>query len=264
MSTTTATFPTTAPRPTTAADDDETERAGTAARRWTLGLSLLHAVLAGGAFAVLGAVFDFPAILRRPAAEALAAFNDEPGTIRAAYYAFAWSSLLLIPLAVLLRRSLGERGRDGGLLAVAAALGLAAGLTQVLGFIRWTIVVPFLADSYADPATSAAGREAVAVVYEFANRYLGMSIGEHLGWVFQGTWVLLLGVALLRRGEGLRWLGAAGLLIAAALLVSSLEQFQFGYEGALGTLNAVGTTAFPFWQIALAAALLRGRPAAGR
>jgi hypothetical protein len=138
------------------------------------------------------------------------------------------------------------------------------GLTQILGFIRWTILVPFLADAYGDPGTSEAGREAVTVAYEFANRYLGMTIGEHLGWVFQGSWVLLLSVALLRRLPLPRWLGIVGLVVAVLLLVGTLEQFRFGWEGPLGLVNAVGTTAFPFWLIALAVALPRPRAVGAR
>lgn len=242
---------------------DQTRRAATldqpgiAERRWTLGLSLLHAALAGIAFLVLGAVFGFPDILRLPAADVLAKFNENPGTIRAAYFAFSWSSLLFVPLAVLLRRALGAGRRDEGTLAVATALGLAAGLIQLLGFIRWTILVPFLASAYADPTTSPATREALAVTYEFANRYLGMAIGEHLGWVFQGTWVLLLAVVLFRRGGLFRWLGGAGLVIAITMLIGTIEQFQIGGEEPLALLSSLGTTAFPFWQIALAAVLLR-------
>ncbi len=233
------------------------DRAVAGERRWLLGLSLLHAALAGVAFLVLGAAFDFPDILRLPAAEVLTKFNENPAAIRAAYYAFSWSSLLLIPLAVLLRRALRAGGRDEGSLAVAAALGLAAGLTQLLGFIRWTIFVPFLADAYADPATTPATRDALAVAYEFANRYLGMTIGEHLGWLFQGIWVVVLGVVLLRRQGALRWLGWVGLVIASTLLVGSLEQFQLGAEETLAILTSLGSTAFPFWLIGVAVVLMR-------
>lgn len=175
------------------------DRADPAERGWLLGLALLHAALAGIAFLVLGSVFDFPGILREPAAVVLATFDESQTTIRSAYYAFAMSSLLLIPMAVLLSRAVAPR-RDG-LSRVAVVLGAAAGLTQLLGFIRWTIFVPFLADTYADPTTSPATREAVAVAYEIANRYLGMTVGEHLGWVFQGSWLLLVAVALIDRLE---------------------------------------------------------------
>ena len=228
---------------------------------------MLHALLAGITFLVLGSVFDFPGILREPAAVVLARFGENRTTIRWAYDTFMLSSLVLIPIALILGRTLSARlpeGRGDGLMTVATMFGVLARLTQIIGFIRWTILVPFLADAYADPATIPAGREAVAVAYEFANRYLGMTIGEHLGWVFQGSWVLLLSVALLRRLSLPRWLGIVGFVVAALLLVGTLEQFRFGWEEPLGLANAVGTTAFPFWLIALAAALPRSRAAIGR
>lgn len=229
-----------------------------AERGWLLVLALTHAALAGIPFLVLGSVFGFPDILREPAAVVLAKFDENQGTIRGAYYAFAMSSVLMIPLAVLLRRSVAPRG--GGLSQVAVALGLAAGVTQTLGFIRWTILVPFLADTYADPATTPATREAVAVAYEFANRYLGMTIGEHLGGLFQGWWVLLVGVSLLIHGGAGRWFGGAGIVIAALLLAGTPEQFRIGFEDQLALATSIGSTAFPFWLIALGAWLVRTRP----
>lgn len=53
-------------------------------------------------------------------------------------------------------------------------------------------------------------------------------------------------------------------LSAAAVLVSTLEQFRFGAEDALGLVNAVGVTAFNFWLVALGVVLLLRARARGR
>lgn len=231
--------------------------AATSGLGWGVGLAVLHAILAGGAFLVLAAVFGFPDILREPAAVSLAKFAENPATIRAAYYAFTLSSLLIIPLALIVRRALD---RDGSLLlGVATAFGVLSGLTQILGFSRWTILVPYLAETYVDPASSQTTREAIVVAYEVFNRYAGMTLGEHFGWVFQGGWVLLLAVAIIRSRVLPRWVGPSGIVIAALILISTLEQFRFGFEAPLELANTIGTTAFPFWLIALTISLWRAR-----
>jgi len=84
-----------------------------------------------------------------------------------------------------------------------------------------------------------------------------MAIGEHLGWLLQGSWTLLLGVALLRDRVRPRWLGGVGVLVGGGLLASTPEQFQAGGEDLFGLINAVSTTAAQVWLVALATVLLR-------
>jgi hypothetical protein len=50
-----------------------------------------------------------------------------------------------------------------------------------LAFTR-PFLVPYLARVDADPAASPARREAVDVIFQAFNRYLGVAVGEHLGY----------------------------------------------------------------------------------
>ena len=228
-----------------------------AVARWNTGLTLVQAILSGVAFVVLGDAFGFPDILREPAAVALPRFQEHAATIRQAYYAFTLSYLLVIPIAVLLRGLLARRATI--LLDVATVLGIASGFAQTLGFIRWPIAIPYFAETYTDPTTSDATRAAVAAAYESLNRWQGMAIGEHLGWLLQGSWTLLLGVALVRHAALPRWLGLLGVVIGIGLLIGTGEQFQAGGEPALNLVNAVATTAAQVWLVVLAIVLLRQR-----
>lgn len=78
---------------------------------WLLAPAILPAVIAAVPFMVLGSVFDFPGILREPADVVLAKFSENPTTFRWAYYTFMLSSLVLVPIAVILGRVLGTGGR---------------------------------------------------------------------------------------------------------------------------------------------------------
>lgn len=144
--------------------------------RWVVGLGVLQAVLAGVAFGVLGDVFGFPDVLREPVAVVLPRFQENPDTIRQAYYAFSLSSLLAVPIAVLVGR-LVARANDT-VVALATAFGVASGVVQTLGFIRWPIAIPYFAETYTDPAASEATRAAVAVAYESLNRCRGWRSGS--------------------------------------------------------------------------------------
>ena len=211
---------------------------------------------------VLGAIFDFPDILREPAGDVLTRFNENPGPIRTAYYFFMLSSVVLIPIAVLLHQIL-TGGRSSALMNVATAFGVLTGMAQVLGFIRWPILMPFLADTFADPQSSPATRDAVLVTYESFSRYSGMAVGEHLGWVFTALWLGLISVEILRHPTFPRWMGLVGIATAIAFLVNTLEQFQIGAEDAFGLLNIAVNLVYDLWLIALAVVLFKIRSRSG-
>jgi Domain of unknown function (DUF4386) len=91
------------------------------------------------------------------------------------------------------------RARDGLEIApVATTIGVLAAVVQFLGFARWPFLVPELARAYADPASSQATREATRVAFESFHPYLGIGLGECLGYLLTGAWTTLVGVAMLQ------------------------------------------------------------------
>jgi hypothetical protein len=80
-----------------------------------------------------------------------------------------------------------------------------------------------LARKYDDPASSEATREATVVVFESFHTYLGVAIGECLGYLFTGAWSVLVGVAMLQSSTFDAWLAWPGIAIGLTLLVGSLE-----------------------------------------
>ncbi len=203
---------------------------------------------------ILEAAFEFPDILRRPAGEVLELFRQNQATIVPAYYAFALSGVLFAVVALLLYHVL-KTGKLSVLLRAATLFGVLAGTAQFLGFIRWPFLVPELVRIYFDPASSEATRAAVRVVHEAFNRYAGVAVGENLGFVFTGLWLMLLGVWVAQgRSNVLRpWAGYTALALGVFVLVSTLEQFGFeppfvslsflvGYGGFVTALLVLGVT----------------------
>jgi hypothetical protein len=83
------------------------------------------------------------------------------------------------------------------------------------------------------------------VVFEAFNRYAGVAVGEHLGYLFTGLWTAL--VALAMFGSALpfrRWLSLLGMVSAAGVLVGTLE--PAGFEAA-ANIVVVGYILWSIW-----------------
>lgn len=159
----------------------------------------------------LSAIYDYPAILRRPAAEALDLFAEVGAPLILTWHAFAWAALLLVPLSIALALTPANRATDDRLAIAAALTGALSGVAQAVGLWRWVFVIPGLAERHA--TGDAATRAATEGAFEILNGYGGVAIGEHLG-----QWLLVFFVSCLsalQMRQGLRI--TAGLGFATAL-----------------------------------------------
>jgi hypothetical protein len=209
------------------------------------------------AFALLAARFDYPDILRRPTADVLAKFRAGGAPLVLLWWAFALTALLMVPLVVLLSSAISDA--DPTLISVATTVGVLAAAVQFLGLIRWPFLVPYLARTDADPHASPARLEAIDVVFQSLNRYLGVAVGEHLGYLLTGAWTTLAGVALSQSSAVPNWIGAAGIAIGPVLMLCSLE-FVGRHEPSgwklAERLTPVTYIAWSLWLIATGIALL--------
>jgi Domain of unknown function (DUF4386) len=207
-------------------------------------------------FALLGKRFDYPDILRRPTAEILERFRAGGSSLILLWWTFMLSGLLLIAGAVLLGQVLGF----GWIVPVATTVGVLAGLVQMLGLVRWVYVVPALGRAYADPALGPEQREVHAAVFRALHQYLGVGVGEHLGYLFTGIWSVLIGVAVIGDGTALPiWLGWPGIVIGAGLLVGSAEFLGPNEErgwGLAGAAIPIVYIAWSIWLLAMGIALV--------
>jgi hypothetical protein len=220
-------------------------------------LLIVVAVAFNAAFAALAARFDYPDVLREPTVVVLARFRAGGRSLVLLWWAFALTAVLMVPLVVLL--SSAARGADPALVATATAVGVLAALVQFLGLIRWPLLVPYLARTAADPDASEARREAVDIVFQAFNRYLGVAVGEHLGYLFTGAWTMLIGVALTQTTIVADGIGVAGIAIGPVLMLCSLE-FVGGHEPTgwklAGRLTPVAYIAWSLWLVATGVALV--------
>lgn len=184
-------------------------------------------------------------MLDEPGSVALPAFAQDDTAIRGAFYLQLVSSLLLLPAAIGVQTAI-TRATPG--VRVLTAFGIAGALFQLLGWVRWPVAVPGLAERYLDPAADEASRAATAAAYDVLNAYAGGALGEHLGWLLQAPWALALGVwALAARGVP-RWLGWTGLL-AAAVWVPLIVPEPFVPALSGDAVAALAFTAYTVWFV---------------
>ena len=111
----------------------------------------------------------------------------------------------------------------------------------------------------AEAAPGSARADAVDVVFQSFNRYLGVAVGEHLGYAFTGVWSILAGIALLDSSAVAAWLGIAGIALGPLFVLCSLE--FVGRDEDPGwtlaeTLTPLTYVAWSLWLIAVGVALL--------
>jgi hypothetical protein len=210
---------------------------------------LLHVLAISIAFNILVVVFEFPDILRAPAAYRLTLFAENSGIVIPTYYVLALTGLTQVLLSVLLYESFTEKN---GLGRITAVFGVLTGVFQVLGFIRWPIVVPY----FAEAMNGGMSMETIAFVEGMLNRYAGMAIGEHLGFLCQAVWTLLLGIAMIKQDLFDNRLGWIGLSIGLLTLPMSMEPLG-GVLAVFGELTWPVMGAWLIWLVLAAVSLLR-------
>ncbi len=203
------------------------------------------AVLVNVAFTGLGAVFDYPDVLTEPAADVLASFRAAQGPVSAWFLLLALGAAMLAPIAV-----------GVGRLSAAPAMrwavraGVAAADVQVVGQLRWPLLVPGWAATAAggDPAAAEAARGSFAT----ANRVLGNLVGETGGYLLTVAWTGLVLAALGTAFAG-RLFVALGAVSAALILLGVASPLGLPLAD---TANFVGYVLWSGWLVVFGVVVL--------
>jgi Domain of unknown function (DUF4386) len=214
-------------------------------RKLTAVLLISAAVLTNVAFTVLGAVFNYPDVLKEPVDVILRSFLASQAVVSFWFTVLALSAALFAPIAIGVGRLSTSR-----VMRVAVPVGIAAAAVQVIGLMRWPLLVPGFAAAAAgndDVATATAREEFLT-----AHHLLGTLIGETFGYLLTSVWTLLVLVALGRTFTG-RWFVALGAIAAVMIFV--------GVASPLGVpvidlINFIGYVLWSAWLVAFGVVLL--------
>ncbi|MBI5954684.1 MAG: DUF4386 domain-containing protein [Chloroflexi bacterium] len=214
-------------------------------------LLILTPIIFMTAFTLLQINFEYPDILRQPATIVMEKFVAGGSGLIANWYLMVISSILFIPISVMLHPYLARD--DTPYMPLATTFGVIAGVVQMLGFIRWTFLVPTLASTYLNPSTCEATRAAIEVTFVAFNQYAGVGIGEHLGYIFTALWTILIALAMPKSKYFSSWLGWTGVVIALGILLGTLEPAGVPY---VGLVNAIAYSLWAVWIVILGVRLL--------
>jgi len=214
-----------------------TRRLAAAAMTWA-------ALLAIAGFTALGSVFDYPQILQEPTDVILALYREHQTAVSGWFLVLVISAAMLAPEGVLLGRLTG--GRLGRWIA---GVGIAAATVQVVGLSRWVLFVPGLSSDATVPGRSADAKH----TFELLHTWLGVGLGETVGYALTSTFTVLVVIGLSRGGAS-RWLVWLG--YASAALIATGVVIPLGVEVADLT-NFAGYVGWCLWLIALSVVLWR-------
>ncbi len=192
--------------------------------------------------------FDYPGILRHPAGEVLTRFAAAGADLHAYWYLMFVAGVLLIPAAIAWALLNWKHAPVAS--ALAGGFGALAGLVQAMGLLRWTVLVPALATAYTAPDATDMTRALAAQSFDTANAYLGMGVGEHMGYLFTALFTVMVALTIVRRWAWMSWLGAA---LAFGVAFGMLEPFGVPMAA---TVNAIAFTGWSVWALVLGALIL--------
>jgi hypothetical protein len=200
-------------------------------------------------FFALQKTFEYPDILRKPSDYILSRFNAGGKRLIMIWYSFALTGLLFIPVAILVHQVLARD--DMPYMPVATTIGVLAGIVQFLGLIRWSFLVPYLAETYFEPNSSQATRDSITIVFQAFHRYAGVAIGEHLGYLCTSIWTAFIALAITQSPPFNAWIGWAGLIPAIGIFIGLFEESGFK---AAGAINAISYILWSIWLIVVGVA----------
>ena len=202
-------------------------------------------------FFLLQRNFEYPDILRKPTDYILSRFNAGGRQLIMTWYAFTFTGVLFLPVALLVHQTLASENTP--YMTFATTIGVLAGLVQCLGLIRWPFLVPYLARTYFESGSTQATKDSIAVVFQAFHRYAGVAIGEHLGYLFTSIWTALIALAVAQSSLLSSWLGWIGLIPAIGIFIGIFEESGFK---AAGAINAISYILWSIWLIILGVVLL--------
>ncbi len=206
-------------------------------------------------YTALTIIFEYPDILRQDTSVVLTKFHEGGGTLIWTWFAFAITGLPLLPAYVLLGQELEKKNTWVGIATTIGVIGL---VVQMVGLLRWTFVVPVLADTFVN-ANDEATKAAALVAFRAVHQYGGVILGEHLGQLFTIIWTVLISLAFSKLKLMPAWVNVLAYISSFIYLLAQAELFatvipEFPVWDLAGFL---GSTLWLLWLIVVGVKLIR-------
>jgi hypothetical protein len=185
-------------------------------------------------YTILTIIFEYPDILREDTAVILTKFHEGGNGLIWTWFAFAVTGIPLLPAYLMIGHRLEERLP---LVRVATSIGVVGLIVQMIGLMRWTFVVPVLADTFIN-ATDEATKAAAMVSFKLIHQFAGVILGEYLGQLFTIAWTVMISISFAKLNLFPKWVNWLGSISSGIYVMAQAELFETVMPG------------FPVWDLA--------------
>lgn len=206
-------------------------------------------------YTILTIIFDYPDILREDASVILTRFHEGGALLIFVWFLFA---ILGLPL-ILAYVSIGQKLENKFyFIRWATTLGVISGIVQVIGLLRWTFVVPVLANNFVTAASDVT-KESNKVGFQAIHQFGGVLLGEHLGQLFTVAWTVMITIAFNKLQLFPKWIIWLGYICSGIYLLAQAELFQTVIPGfpVLDMAGLIGSTLWLIWLIIIGVKFLK-------
>jgi Domain of unknown function (DUF4386) len=199
-------------------------------------------------YTVLTVIFDYPDILRQETGTILTKFHEGGNRLIWTWWAFAILGLPLFGAYVLLGQALEQKSY---LVRLATTLGIIGLLVQMIGLLRWTFVVPILANNFV--SGNEATKEASKVAFQIVHQYGGVVLGEHIGQLFTILWTIIMSFVFAQLKLFPKWTIWLGYISSFIYLLAQTELFATVMPNipVIGLAGFVGSTLWIIWLMVI-------------
>jgi|SRR5688572_17617453 len=173
-------------------------------------------------YTILSFIFNYPDILREDAGVILTKFHEGGPSLIFIWFLFAIFGLPLLVAYILIGQKLEKQIHFS---RWATIIGIISIIVQMIGLLRWTFVVPVLANDFVY-ATDESTRQAIKTVFKAVHQFAGVLLGEHLGQLFTIIWTIMIASAFEKLRLFPKWIILLGFISAGIYLLAQAELFK--------------------------------------
>lgn len=221
----------------------------------TIGISLIAGALGVLIpYIILTSLFDYPNILREESGVILVKFHEGGQQLIWTWWAFAMLGLPLLKAYVLIGQKLESQFT---FVRWATTVGIIGLIVQMIGLLRWTFVVPVLANNFI--AGNEITKEASKIGFQMIHQFGGVLLGEHIGQLFTIMWTVIITFAFAQLKYFPKWIIVLGYVSSFIYLLAQTELFETVIPTVfvIDWAGLIGSTLWIIWLIAVGVYMLK-------
>ncbi len=208
-------------------------------------------------YTILTIIFEYPDILRQDTGIILTKFYQGGNSLIWTWFASAITGIPLLPAYILIGQKFENKA---SLVRIATTIGVIGLIVQMIGLLRWTFVVPVLADTFVH-ATDEATKTAFIVSFKTLHQFGGVILGEHLGQLFTIAWTVMITISFAKLKLIPKWVNGLGIISAVIYLLTQAELFATVIKDipVWDMAGFIGSTLWLVWLIVIGVVFITKR-----